>query len=65
LRASPAIAGREHLGAVFFDSYWRYFRCYFAANTDRLRYEGGNECQTNYARHNLERRHFCCSPMTA
>ena len=43
LRASPAIAGRGHLGAVFFDSHWRSFRRYLAANTDRLRYESGNE----------------------
>jgi hypothetical protein len=42
LRTSPAIAGREHFGAIFFHSYRRYFCCYFAANTDRLRYEGGN-----------------------
>jgi hypothetical protein len=34
-----------------------WFRRCFAADVDRVGYEGGNEGQADYARHNPERRH--------
>jgi hypothetical protein len=43
LCTSPATAGRKDLGTVFFGGHWSRSRRCFAANVDRVGYEGSNE----------------------
>jgi hypothetical protein len=43
LGTSPATAGRKDLGTVFFGSRWSRFRRCFAADVERVDYEGANE----------------------
>jgi hypothetical protein len=42
LGTSPATAGRKDRGTVFFGSHWSRFRRCFAADVERVGYEGGN-----------------------